>query len=116
MGTQATVDGSSENHLYSIVLEDGSKPVQLTKSDDDNYKYYTASVSNDGLNYVLTKAGPGIPKTELINLSNNDGNTLLEDNDALLKATESIKMPKIEIEKMTVNGDGMFDMIYIYIW
>ncbi|XP_074857284.1 prolyl endopeptidase FAP [Carettochelys insculpta] len=67
-------------------------------------QYYTARFSDNAKYYALVCYGPGIPISSLFNSSNDREIKVLEDNSELDSALENIKMPKMEISKLEVDG------------
>ncbi|XP_037769177.1 prolyl endopeptidase FAP isoform X10 [Chelonia mydas] len=93
-------------NIYKISI--GSNPLRkqciTCNLRKERCQYYTARFSENAKYYALVCYGPGIPISTLFDSRNDREIKVLEDNLELESAMENIKMPKIDINKLEVDG------------
>ncbi|XP_043361138.1 prolyl endopeptidase FAP isoform X7 [Dermochelys coriacea] len=93
-------------NIYKISI--GSNPLRkqciTCNLRKERCQYYTARFSENAKYYALVCYGPGIPISTLFDSSNDREIKVLEANLELESAMENIKMPKIDINKLEVDG------------
>ena len=88
---QSTERDSTERHVYSLDLDFLNKVALVN---DTEAGYYSTSFSHKGGYYVLSFAGPGLPRQELFSLNDTSNSIkVLQNNNKLAKELSHYELP-----------------------
>lgn len=107
-------------HVYAVKNEDNAVKVCLTCTPPSPYNYFTAEISKDGSNLVITASGPDVPEVHLYSINVSGSNITLKNhveiqsNNDLKKTLNGKKLPRIIYDKIVLdNGSESQVMIAV---
>lgn len=108
--TANTEEDSKALHVYAVKNEDNAEKVCLTCTPPSAYTYFSAELSKDANNLVITGMGPAVPEVHMYSINFTGNNVTLKNhveiqsNNDLKKALEGKLMPKVIYDKIVLDN------------
>lgn len=108
--TANTEEDIKAQHIYAVKNEDNAAKVCLTCAPSSSYTYFTAEVSKDGNNLVITSQGPDVPQVHMYSINVTSTNiTLLnhvelQSNNDLKRSLDRKIIPKVIYDKIVLEN------------